>query len=81
MRWFDVDGAREYLSQNGGKKPSRKVIYLMANAGLKVSRDGKRLYFCSEWIDEYLIGKAKTIRKEVQDGGGTPPCDVQEARS
>jgi hypothetical protein len=57
MTWFDVDGARDYLSRGGGKKPSRKVVYGMVARGLKVARigdSGRRLIFSAEWVDEYL---------------------------
>ena len=57
MTWCDVDGAREYLAQGGGKKLSRKVLYNMVAAGLRVSRigdTGRRLMFCHEWIDEFM---------------------------
>lgn len=59
--WFDVDGARNYLSHCGGKKPSRKTVYNWVKAGMRVARvgnTGKRLMFCEQWIDEFL-GRAK----------------------
>jgi hypothetical protein len=67
MRWFDVDGARDYLAECGFSKlpggrgrerrPSRRVLYDMVTGGMKVARlgdSGRRLVFCAEWIDEYL---------------------------
>jgi hypothetical protein len=68
MVWFDVDGARHYLAQQQGSSvPSRKVIYRMVDHGLKVSRaegkraaqrGGTRMYFCPDWIDEFLLARA-----------------------
>lgn len=71
MRWFEVDGACEYLAQqeggeipkkDGGKKPSRKTVYNMVAAGMKVARlgdSGRRYMFSAEWIDEFLEQRAK----------------------
>jgi hypothetical protein len=62
--WFDVDGAREYLAQGGAKKPSRKTVYNLVNAGLKVARvgaSGRRLMFCAEWIDAFLTQAAERL--------------------
>jgi hypothetical protein len=68
MRWFDVDGARHYLSQQQGSSvPSRKAIYRMVEQGLRVARGennpkrrrgGTRMFFCPEWIDEFLLGRS-----------------------
>jgi hypothetical protein len=68
MTWFDIDGARAYLAQGFGKPPSRKVVYNMVKAGLRVARLGtpsvvtrkgrthtqQRMVFCAEWVDEFL---------------------------
>jgi len=62
MTWFDVDGARGYLAHHGGTTPSRKMVYNLVAAGMKVARvgsTGRRLMFSAEWIDEYLESKAK----------------------
>lgn len=71
MKWFDVDGARDYLAECGStrtpngreRRPSRKVLYNMVKAGLKVSRPhgDRHLVFCAEWIDEYL--QQRTTKK------------------
>ena len=61
MRWTDVDGVRDYISEGGGKRPSRKVVYAMVKAGLKVVRmgeSGRRLLFALEWVDEHLLAHA-----------------------
>jgi hypothetical protein len=63
MRWFDVDGAREHLAYDGGKRPSRKVIYAMVDQGLRVARigdTGRRMMFSAEWLDEFLCQRAST---------------------
>jgi hypothetical protein len=60
MRWFDVDGARDHISNGGGKRPSRKTVYGLVQQGMKVARvgeNGRRLMFCAEWVDEFLCGK------------------------
>lgn len=81
MHWLpDVDSARAYLShgrtkrntKTGKDEPivSRKVVYNMAAAGMKVARlgdTGRRILFCEEWIDEYL---QQTTR---QDEAVEPP--------
>jgi hypothetical protein len=59
--WGDVDAARDYLAHGGGKRPTRKVVYNMVADGMKVARigdTGRRLMFCHEWIDEYLLRHA-----------------------
>jgi hypothetical protein len=59
MRWFDVDGGREYMTQQEeAQKPSRKVMYRMVQDGLRVARCGRRMWFCAEWIDEFLAERA-----------------------
>ena len=80
MRWFDVDGAREYLAQ-GGRKPSRKMIYNLAASGLKVARigaSGRRLMFSAEWIDEHLQqrGAAGTNDTTTRPRNGASPAAV-----
>lgn len=72
MQWFDVDGARLYLAgrpvQHDGRldpkfKPTRKVVYNMVAAGLRVARlgnTGRHLMFSGEWIDSFLEQQAKT---------------------
>ena len=64
-RWLQVDGARNYL---GGV--SRKTVYAMVAAGMKVARlseqtlDARgrlshvRMWFCREWIDEFLEARS-----------------------
>jgi hypothetical protein len=62
MQWFNVDGARDYLAQRG-PKPSRKTVYNMAAAGMKVAHigeSGRRLMFCAEWVDAFLAESADT---------------------
>lgn len=63
MTWGDVDAARAYIGGlQGGKLPSRKVVYKLVAAGLKVARlgdSGRRLLFCQEWIDEFLQASAQ----------------------
>ena len=71
MIWFDIDGARYYLAQHQGcSVPSRKVIYRMVEQGLRVARregrldakpkrGGTRMFFCPEWIDEFLVSRAR----------------------
>jgi len=70
MTWFDVDGARLYLAgqptQHDGRldpkfKPSRKVVYGLVDAGMRVARlgdTGRRLMFSGERIDEFLESTA-----------------------
>jgi hypothetical protein len=64
MRWFGVDGAREYLSNSqidpktGTLVVTRKQIYNMVSDGMKVGRKGstgRGLMFAAELIDEYLL--------------------------
>jgi hypothetical protein len=74
MTWFDVDGARRYLAgqppvHNGTLdkrfRPTRKTVYGLVDAGLKVARlgdNGRRLLFCAQWIDEFLEQCAKKAR-------------------
>jgi hypothetical protein len=71
MHWFDVDGARLYLAarpvEHTGRldpkfKPTRKVVYNMVAAGMKVARLGdkkRRLMFSAEWIDQHLTSAAQ----------------------
>ena len=62
MRWFGVDGARDYLAERG-KNPSRKVLYGMVADGLRVARigeTGRRFVFSAEWIDEFLEQRAQS---------------------
>jgi hypothetical protein len=62
MMWGDIDFARDYLSRGGGKRPTRKAVYLMVRRdGLKVARvgaSGRRIRFSAEWIDEFLSERA-----------------------
>ena len=67
MTWFDVDGARAYLAHGGGKMPSRKVLYNMVAAGMRVARlgdSGRRMLFAAEWIDAHLQRTAERDRRE-----------------
>ena len=63
MTWGDVDAARAYLAQmQGGKMPSRKTVYNMVSAGMKVARvgtSGRYMVFALEWIDEHLCATAE----------------------
>ena len=45
-----------------GKRPSRKSIYLMVAAGMPVARVGRRMHFCAEWVDGYLVKQAEKKR-------------------
>ncbi|HUK32730.1 MAG TPA: hypothetical protein VLV86_02400 [Vicinamibacterales bacterium] len=75
MTWFDVDGAREYLARGASKKPSRKTIYAMVSAGMKVARlgtTGRRLMFSAEWIDEHLQQTASGVQPRTEQ----PPTSV-----
>ena len=54
MHWCNVDGLREHLGAVG-KKPSRKTIYNLVTAGMKVARlgeSGRRLMFSIKWCDD-----------------------------
>jgi hypothetical protein len=64
-RWFSIDGARAYLTPEGGKPPSRKQIYLMVNNGLRVSRHGRRIWFCAAWIDEFMTSRGTAAPARV----------------
>ena len=77
MSWFDVDGARSYLTRPGLKPPSRKVIYKMVTKGLRVSRHGHALWFCEAWIDEYMRSNkssdaARFPRRAAGKNGASP---------
>src|ERR1700682_4548073 len=77
LHWFDVDGARDYLSQQGGKKPSRRTVYNYVARGLKVARigdTGRRFMFCTEWIDLFLQRMAE------RGPGGQAPEDQSTRR-
>jgi len=66
--WFDVDGCRHYLAAHQGSSlPSRKTIYRLVAQGMRVARaeqspgrkrGGSRMFFCPEWIDAFLCGRA-----------------------
>ena len=60
--WFPVDGARKRLTVDGEEPPSRKAIYGMVRDGLRVARVGRRMYFCDQWFDEYLVSKEAARR-------------------
>jgi len=69
MTWFDVDGARDHLGQRG-KRPSRKTVYNLVSAGLRVARigdTGRRMLFCAEWIDEFLSGPDRAAAEGLSD--------------
>src|SRR5262249_45216904 len=85
MRWTDVDGAREYLNPRlfaatGGKQPTRKTIYNMIAAGMRVARRGDaepsidskgrvrqgRIAISLEWVDEFLIATSEAVRTTEQ---------------
>jgi excisionase family DNA binding protein len=47
--WLDVDQAAVYIAA------SRQRLYDLVHAGtLRPARDGRRLLFRREWLDEYL---------------------------
>jgi predicted DNA-binding transcriptional regulator AlpA len=76
MTWFDVDGARAYLSQGESKLISRQTIYRMVADGLQVHRagtTGKRYRFAQEWIDAYMTGKSDM--RDARTGGSLPGAD------
>jgi hypothetical protein len=64
-RWFSIDGARQYLTREGERPPSRKVIYSMVADGMRVSRHGRRIWFCAEWVDEFMEKKASAAPARV----------------
>jgi len=72
VTWFDVDAARSYLAQQeGGKRPTRKTIYAMVAAGLRVARvgsTGRRMLFCAEFIDQFLLERSSSRAEVVSIG-------------
>ncbi len=80
MLWLDVDGARDYLAGGREKKPSRKVVYAMVKAGMRVvprGDTGRRFLFCKEWIDEFLVARAVAARHEQQPREQSTPVPFQ----
>jgi hypothetical protein len=86
MRWTDVDGAREHLNPRlfaatNGKRPTRKAIYKMIAAGMKVVRRGDaiprkdskgrmrqgRITVALEWMDEFMVATAESLPSTDQD--------------
>lgn len=70
MTWMSIDGARDYLARGGGKRPTRKVLYLMVRRGLRVARlgdSGRRLIFAAEWIDQFLESTAEKSQTAAFD--------------
>jgi hypothetical protein len=75
MHWFDIDGARDHLASKGGRRPSRKVIYGMVTAGMRVAPrgdTGRRFWFCAEWMDEFLIRRSNDAAKRGPRAIDTP---------
>jgi hypothetical protein len=73
VTWFDIDGARRYLAQHGAEPPPRKALYRMVKHGLKVARaegKGSRMFFCAEWIDEFLVKQADKRNPEAGKASG-----------
>jgi hypothetical protein len=85
MRWFDVDGARRYLSggetdTSGESTVTRKTVYAMVKAGMRVAPrgdSGKRFWFCDRWIDEHLIEKGNA--KPATGDDAAPPIARRRA--
>jgi len=51
--WLDVEQAADYLAAD------KQRIYDLTHAGtLQPARDGRRLLFRREWLDDYLEGRA-----------------------
>jgi len=76
MHWTDVDGLRAHLSGGQTKRDkrtgtptpvvSRKTVYAMVDAGMKVAPrgdSGKRFWFCAEWVDEFLQASADKTKQ------------------
>jgi hypothetical protein len=73
MTWLDVRGVREYLSngqtdESGEPIVSKKVVYHMIDAGLKVSRVGEATP--DNQVDRSVILK----RRRGQHGGRILTC-------
>jgi hypothetical protein len=88
VHWLgDVDGARRYLAGKPADapidprlKPSRKAVYNMVTAGLRVARLGDieptrdtkgrlrhgRMMFAAEWVDEFLEARAPQDARRVK---------------